>query len=155
MRKSLPESYNRWGKDVLREVDRIDLIGVDQNIPYSRTIPIKTVSEANSSEHWTKRSKRHSMQKLAVLSFLRADSPQIKLPCTITLTRIAPRKFDSSDNLPASFKYIKDAVAEYIHPGKAPGRADDDERITWQYSQEKGAVREYAIRIVSIYLIDL
>jgi len=147
VRKSLPEAYNRWGKDVLREVDRIELIGIDQNAPYSRTIPIQTVSESNSREKWIKRSKRHSMQKLVIKSFLNADSPRIKLPCTITLTRIAPRKFDSSDNLPASFKYIKDAVAEYIHPGKAPGRADDDERITWLYAQEKGAVREYAIRI--------
>jgi hypothetical protein len=46
-----------------------------------------------------------------------------------------------------SFKWIVDAVAEYINPGMKVGRADDDERIEWAYSQEKGKPKEYAIRI--------
>lgn len=114
---------------------------------YLRTIPIKTVSEANRQEHWTKSNARHSTQKLAVKSFLNADAPNIQLPCTIKLTRISPRQLDSHENLPMSFKWIVDAIAEYIHPNMAAGRADDDKRIKWEYSQEKGAPKEYAIRI--------
>ncbi|MEK6883385.1 MAG: hypothetical protein AABY22_27405 [Nanoarchaeota archaeon] len=46
-----------------------------------------------------------------------------------------------------SFKWISDAIAEYIIPGKTVGRADDCKDIQWQFKQEKGNVREYAIRI--------
>ena len=86
------------------------------------------------------------MQKMAVSSFLRADSLDIKPPCTIKLIRIAPRKYDS-DNLVGGFKYVKDAIAEYIHPNLAIGRADDDPNLHWEYAQEKGAPKTYEIKI--------
>ena len=77
---------------------------------------------------------------------MNADSPDIKPPCTVKLTRISPRSFDC-DNLVGGFKYVKDAIAEYIHPNLAIGRADDDDLIKWEYAQEKGEPKHYAIRI--------
>ena len=115
----------------------------------SWTLPIKTVSEANSSEHWRVKAHRHKQQQhFIALSFaLYAD--KIQLPCTITLTRLAPRTLDT-DNLQSAFKYIRDELSDLILPDKKKaytdkygrlkflkGRADDDTRITWVYCQEK------------------
>ncbi len=110
-------------------------------------LPLKTASEANSSEHWTKKAKRHRLQKQKIKAVLLSERPQIAIPCAIVLTRIAPRQLDSHDNLATSMKYVSDALAEFLVPGKAPGRADDCKEIVWAYKQEKGGVREYAIRI--------
>ena len=110
-------------------------------------LPIKTASEANSSEHWTKKAKRHKIQKNWVKWAYHSDKPRIQIPCTVVLTRIAPRALDSHDNLPTSLKYLADGVAECLIPGKAVGRADDCKEITWEYRQEKGKPKEYAVRI--------
>lgn len=69
------------------------------------------------------------------------------LPCLITMTRIAPRKLDAKENLPMSFKWFSDGLADYLKPGLAAGRADDDERMQWKFEQEKGEPKQYAIRI--------
>lgn len=113
------------------------------------TLPIKTVSEANCSEHWTKKHKRHKLQKKHVkLAFL-VYKPKITLPCLIRLIRISPRSLDSKDNLPMAFKYIADSVADYIHPGLQAGRADDDENIKWDFGQEKGSPQSIRIEVYS------
>lgn len=111
-------------------------------------LPIKTVSEANCSEHWTKKHKRHKLQKYWVRVVFLQHNPKIDLPCKIKLTRISSRKLDS-DNLQTCLKYIRDSVADYIHPGLQPGRADDDENIQWQYDQEKGSPQSIKIEIYS------
>lgn len=113
---------------------------------YIINVPIRTVSEGNSREHWRKSHARHKSQKLAVSHYLKKDKPNITLPCKITLTRIAPRALDS-DNLQFSLKYIRDATADYIKPGLQAGRADDDKGMEWVYSQEKGKPKTYGIRI--------
>lgn len=110
-------------------------------------LPLKTVSEANLSEHWTKSSARHKKQKLIVRLELLKHKPNITIPCKIYLTRIAPRKLDSRDNLRMSFKWIVDAICDYITPGLAAGRSDDNDQIDIHYFQEKGKAKEYAIRI--------
>ncbi len=114
---------------------------------YEWKLNIKTVSEANSSEHWSSKSKRHKLQKKRIKFLLLQNRPDIEFPCLIRLSRIAPRLLDSDDNLPMSLKYIKDYIADQLIPGLAPGRADDDKRMKWEYSQEKGKVREYAVMI--------
>jgi hypothetical protein len=48
---------------------------------------------------------------------------------------MSPRKLDT-DNLQGAFKWIRDEVANQLVPGKQPGRADDDPRISWEYDQE-------------------
>ena len=119
-------------------------------------VPIKTVSEANNQEHWTKKSKRHSQQQFFVRHALKKNNIKINLPCSIKLTRLAPRILDD-DNLPVSMKYIRDEIAAYIFPEKVitykrngktysnKGNADSDPQVTWLYSQEK--LWNYSVRI--------
>lgn len=110
-------------------------------------VDIKTVSEANVSEHWTTRRKRITSQHKIIWHELHRILPsgKISLPCKITLTRYASKEMDD-DNLPTSMKYIKDAVANFIKPGLAPGQADGDRRMTWQYNQVI-AKKPYGVRI--------
>ena len=54
---------------------------------------------------------------------------------------------DSEDNLPSALKASKDAVADLLSPGLAPGRADGSNLIKWEFKQQKGKVREYALKI--------
>lgn len=99
-------------------------------------LPLKTVSEANLSEHWTKRSKRSKMQQNYVRASLMQESDLISLPCKVTLIRFGIKEMDY-DNLVHSFKHVRDGIASYIHPGLAPGQADNDPNITWVYQQSK------------------
>lgn len=115
------------------------------NLLKSWEIPIEVVSEANISEHWSKSSKRHKNQKRFVRYFLSNISVYSNLPITIKLIRISPRMLDEHDNLRTAFKYVVDAIADLIYPGKKAGRADDTKLITWEYAQEKG--KEKSIRI--------
>ena len=108
-------------------------------------IPLKTTSEANSREHWAVKHKRHANQKKAIWGLFMKERPQIILPCVIHIIRISPRQLDS-DNLLTSLKYIRDAIAEQLIPGKAVGRADDSRDLAWRYSQEKG--KPQAIKII-------
>jgi len=108
------------------------------------SIPVKTVSESNDHSHWTSKHKRHRIQKQAIWSAFKEGNVQVSTPCHIKLTRLAPGTLDS-DNLSSALKFVRDTVASQIIPGLAPGRADDDKLITWDYSQEKN--KEYAIRI--------
>jgi hypothetical protein len=111
-------------------------------------LPIRTVSEANSSEHWTAKHKRHKKQKFIVRAYLnKIPRNTIKLPVAIHLTRIAPRQLDRDDNLPMAFKYVKDYISDWITPGLQAGRADDNDQMSFSYSQNKGKPKEYAIII--------
>jgi hypothetical protein len=109
-------------------------------------IPIRTVSEANCSQHWTKKHKRHKKQKGIVEYLLNTQKQDIDLPVEVILTRVAPRFLDS-DNLQSSLKYIRDSVASYLIPGGTDGQADSDDRIQWRYKQEKGQPKEYLVQI--------
>lgn len=109
---------------------------------------IKIANEANSSEHWAIKAKRHKKQKQFIKRAFLADRPLIQLPCTVTLTRIDSHELDEHDNLPISFKWVVDAIADWFFPGKAAGRADDTDQIKWKYRQEKGSMpHEYGLRI--------
>lgn len=110
-------------------------------------LPIKTASEANSSEHWTKKAKRHRLQKRWIKAAFLKEKPQIEFPMHVVITRLAPRSLDCQDNLPCSLKYVVDAIAEELTGNYVPGRADGDKRITWEYRQEKGSPKEYAVKI--------
>lgn len=110
------------------------------------TLPIVTVSEANNTEHWVKKFKRSKLQQKHIwIAFNNNDHSKVEFPCTVILTRIAPRALNY-DNLVYSFKHIRDSVAGHLIPGLAPGRADDDEnKISWVYAQQKS--KEKGIRI--------
>lgn len=112
----------------------------------SITLPLRTVSEANCSEHWRLKHKRHKNQQALMALTFKPVKDKIALPCAILLTRIAPNKLNKHDNLPMSFKYIVDAVCAILTGDYRPGRADDDEdRISIAYDQIKS--EEYGIKI--------
>ncbi len=113
------------------------------------TLPLRTVSEANSTEHWTKKHRRHKRQQLAISLALNPLKCQIKLPCHIKLTRFAPRKLDKHDNLPISMKYILDACCAIITGNFIAGRADDDDRISVSYDQE--TCSEYGVKVEFLF----
>ena len=113
-------------------------------IPMSKFL---LASEANLSEHWSKKKKRHDLQKSTIrINFSLNFSEPPALPCLITMTRIAPRELDY-DNFVYSLKWIKDTIADSILHGFSPGRADGNVKMKWEYLQEKGKVKEYALKI--------
>jgi len=106
-------------------------------------LPIRIVSEANAREHWRTKHRRAASQKLWVRSWLDPEAKhnaKPSLPCVITLTRIAPRRFDG-DNLQRGFKAVRDQVAAWL------GIDDGSALITWEYRQGRGAPHTYGVRI--------
>lgn len=96
-----------------------------------RRIPVLTVSEANTREHWTKRNRRKKAQQLATTCNLSALGAQLRpygQPARVHLVRLGTRKLDS-DNLAGSFKHVRDAIAAWF------GFDDGDERTEWTYDQ--------------------
>jgi hypothetical protein len=119
----------------------------EPNATITFTIPIKTVSEANAHTHWRVRQKRAKLQRTVAFAHLMARMDgrargELLRPCVVTLTRVSPRPLDS-DNLAGSQKHIRDGVADVL------GIDDRDPRVTWDYAQQKGKPREYAV-IVNI-----
>jgi hypothetical protein len=109
-------------------------------------IPLEIVSEANRREHWAVSHQRHKRQKECITYHLMMHNISRMLPVAVTMTRCSPRSLDD-DNLVMAFKYIRDAISEYLifnplnKKGIAPGRADSDPRIKWIYFQEKNHQR--------------
>lgn len=125
------------------------------------TLPIETVSEANSSEHWTAKSKRHKLQQLLIRVWFSKLREVPALPVVVTLVRLSSRELDG-DNLQISMKYLRDELSELLIPHKAKtalaasgkryklkGRQDMDKRIKWLYGQEKSKFKGVRIRIES------
>lgn len=103
---------------------------------WCKELPIHLDSRANASWSWKERAKRVKAMRSAAH---RAVIPHA-LPVTVTLTRIAPRALDG-DNLQNAFKAIRDGIADRL------GVDDRDKRVRWVYDQEKGAPKQYGIRI--------
>ncbi len=107
------------------------------------SIPVKTVSEANNFDHWTKKQARHNKQKWWVsLAFSQCE---VKLPCTVKMCRCATKFLDEEDNLRMSLKWIKDYIAAEITQDFCPGRADGNKKIKWEYDQIKS--KAYGVKI--------
>jgi hypothetical protein len=111
----------------------------------STTIPIKLKSEANIQEHWSKPWKRGAKAKWETRIALNAKLKISKFPVMIVFVRIG-RKLDF-DNLVFAFKPIRDEIADLIFPGQAPGQADSDSRLQWEYKQEPKKKRPDGFRI--------
>jgi len=112
----------------------------------SFTLPFRTYSEGNLSEHWTKRATRHKLHKEGIAKVMKGLTCKITMPCTITLTRYAKQFLDAHDNLRTSFKYIVDKICAEITGDHRPGRADGRAGFTFQYEQKKS--KEYAISVL-------
>ena len=105
-------------------------------------LPVKTVSTLNVREHWAKRAARAKLQRANAYHYLirNIGTARPKLPITVTITRIAPRKLDD-DNLAGACKSIRDGVADYFQTD------DRNPHIAWKYGQKKGGVGEYGVII--------
>ncbi len=112
-------------------------------------LPIKTVSEANCFEPWQKKHGRHKEQQRIVALALNPLKGNIRMPCKIMLTRLAPNHLDVFDNLPMSLKYIVDAVCAIITGEYRAGKADGDKRISIACDQIKSEA--YGVRIEVTY----
>jgi hypothetical protein len=111
----------------------------------SLVVPLLTISEANTAEHWTKSSARHKKQKQIIKLHYLQVKQHVSLPCHIHIVRLAPRRLDY-DNLVISNKYLVDSICEELTGNYIPGQADSDPRITISYDQEKS--KEYGVKIL-------
>jgi len=109
-------------------------------------LAIRTESEANLRENWHVKAKRVRMQRQITRVIVGQELIGSRGPWeengkhTVILTRIAPRPLDT-DNLARSFKAIRDGIADAL------GIDDGSKRLTWNYAQEKGPPKRYAVRI--------
>jgi hypothetical protein len=96
-------------------------------------LPIDTLSELNTHEHWTLKARRVKRQRREAHKICLISGKGFKLSETskieITLTRLAPRTLDS-DNLVGALKAVRDGVADWL------GIDDGSDRIIWNYNQE-------------------
>jgi hypothetical protein len=112
-------------------------------------LPIKTVSEANRRDHWTKKHKRAKAQRGAAFMYCRivfGHSPLSTIdnnqPVTVELTRCATRKLDR-DNLYSSVKHIVDGVCDWL------GIDDGDKLFNLNCYQEfKSKSNELKLKII-------
>lgn len=113
-------------------------------------MPIEVFNEASgkyANQHWRRKSKRHKRQQWEVWYLLNQVACYENIPIKIRLIRINPRMMDTGDNLPYSFKWIRDKIADMIYPGLKAGRADDTNLIEWDYGQEKGKPKQKGMRV--------
>ena len=103
-------------------------------------IDMKIVSVANIRMHWAVKAKLTKGQRQKAFNALCAVGAPMPLPCTIVLTRVAPRGLDG-DNLQSAFKATRDGVADWL------GVDDGDPRLDWQYRQRKGLPKVYRVEI--------
>lgn len=106
------------------------------------TIPIKTVSEANTTGAWRTKARRVKAQKHAVaLVMSQFDARAVKLPAVVRLTRCSFGMLDS-DNCASSMKAVRDSVATWL--GIDDG---DTTQVVYQYAQEMAPRKTYAVKI--------
>lgn len=103
-------------------------------------IPMPLPSVANLREHYMRRAKRAASQRRTVAIVMRSRVVWTLLPCSVTLTRVAPRPLDG-DNLQHALKPARDGVADYL------GVRDNDPSVTWLYDQARGKPRYQALRV--------
>ena len=106
-------------------------------------IPVRTISEANQREHWAVKNKRKKDQQLeTIVAFHNnVNRKDVQFPCTVILTRIAPKAMDV-DNLAGSFKHVQDALASKM------GIDDGDaEKVSWVYQQKPIGHRHYSVKV--------
>jgi hypothetical protein len=110
-------------------------------------IPLHTVSEANSRDHYQRKAKRARQQRTTIAWFLRSATDREQRdaltsgPLVVTLTRQAPSRGLDGDNLQRALKAIRDGVADFL------GLDDADPRVTWKYQQSRSAPRCYAVGV--------
>jgi hypothetical protein len=104
--------------------------------------PIRTISEANQSEHWrVKHRRKKAQQKEMNAEWLQAaKGRKIALPCLVRFVRIGAKSLDA-DNLAGSFKHVQDEVARLL------GVDDGGNQVRWEYDQVPIGERKYSVRV--------
>lgn len=114
-------------------------------------VPLRVVNCSNAHEHHMVRARRVKATRQEFVTWARMNhllpfvkfhapkpprtyavarwDPPFALPLVITMTRLAPRRFDD-DGAVASMKPIRDQLAELL------GINDNDSRVTWVVKQE-------------------
>jgi hypothetical protein len=98
------------------------------------TLPLRLGGGLNDRSHWRVRHRKWKAEKDAVGFVLntKGELPLV-LPCTVTITRIAPSNGLDDDNLAGACKAVRDAVATWI--GIDDRRSDV---VAYRYAQERG-----------------
>jgi hypothetical protein len=111
------------------------------------TIPgLKLVSEKQQRDHWSVKAKRTRFQRATTYYALCETGWQPPcLPCTITLTRIAPAVLDTDNNV-HSLSAVQDGVADWLGGGFGRGQ-DRQPGLMFAYAQDRGRPQEYAVQI--------
>ncbi len=99
-------------------------------------LPIKTISEANSRDHWAKKANRVKLHRQTARVLVKPHP----LPCIVTMTRYGAGTLDD-DNIRSALKGTRDGIAD------AFGIPDNDPRIEWRYGQAKTKRGEYGVQI--------
>lgn len=115
-------------------------------------LPINVVSEANGRDHWAAKARRAKGQRtttrIATRNAAAIAVDAVDWPILVILTRLkrkGQRDYDD-DNLRSAFKAMRDGVAD------AFGMRDNDERISWEYSQLKDPRGGVQITIMAVRL---
>jgi len=105
-------------------------------------IPLRTGRGGNNREHWAMAHRRNLQEQEAVAWYLhRASRKPPKPPVDVVLVRITPSaKGVDSDNLVASMKSVRDAVAKWFGVDDA-----DEGAVRYECRQELGAA--WGVRI--------
>lgn len=108
------------------------------------TVPVRTKSRTNARGHWARGARETKAQRAATLlsyQVARATQMPVHPPCAVTMTRVAPRPLDD-DNLRDALKAVRDELAHIL------GLPNDrDPRVAWEYAQERGEPKEYAVLV--------
>ena len=110
------------------------------------SVPLRTGRGQNDREHWAAKARRVKAERQGMHWGMVTAAPGRQrfgslLPCTVTLTRVAPSAGLDGDNLQGSLKACRDGVADWL------GVDDRDPRVTWHYEQRRGGRGEYAVEV--------
>lgn len=100
-------------------------------------LPLRTYSALNVRWNWQKRARIAKQHRETAYLLTPRD---LKLPLVIRLVRIGPQLLDD-DAVPGSLKAVRDGIADRL------GIKDNDERVHWFYSQQRGKPKEFAVRV--------
>ena len=113
----------------------------DMTDPVSvQVLPLRLESKANAHVHWRHLAEKAKTQRGAAKMALAQSRLEPGGRAIVRLVRISPRELDG-DNLANALKAVRDGVADAL------GVDDRDPRVTWLPDWERGAVREYAVRV--------
>lgn len=104
------------------------------------TVPLRLINPLNQREHWKRVHARGVREKHATASAMLFVNRKSCVDA-VHIDRVSPKRLDS-DNLAASAKHVRDAVADAL------GRDDDDSKpgaLKWSYGQIVG--KEYGVVI--------